>query len=114
MRQNLQEILTKIFNLKIFIVTLIIWAILNFSGIQNLFFTSGRIEHIVFFKGLHFIFLYSLFNIFYHIYKNRKNPKFKHGIIIFSIFCVILFIFLLLLWPGTFGWDMIYMLGNIF
>ena len=93
--------------------TILIWLLLNFSGIQNLYFENSKIFTIILFKLLHFGFLYFIINLIRRVYINRKTKTVKHGIIISSIYFTVTFIILLMVWPGTWSWDDVFMLHNM-
>lgn len=94
-----------LFDKKVFIVSLLLWLCLNFSGIQNLFFLRVERKIIVIMKLFHFFFLYFLLTIGRYVWKNRKEENVKHGIIIFFSYLAIFLTLLLFLWPGTWSWD---------
>ncbi len=103
--KNIKKELLKFVNKKAIILAIIVWAILNFSGIQN-----GTLESEVFlitvcFKIIHLFFLYFLFLIIVNIYNNKNSKNFKIGLVYFFGYLFIALILLLLIWPGAWSWD---------
>ena len=102
----------KLFNKRVFLYAFLIWVNLNISGIQNIYFSEGKMSTIIIIKIIHLIFLYFLFLKINSLYANRKVPKVKNEIIISLIYCLILTVLLLLVWPGTWSSDDISVLKN--
>lgn len=102
-------ILNNIIPLKL---SFIYWISVNSLNIHKLFFKYNVINlNILFIKILHMVFLYVLFSLIYNAIKNRHDTTFKHAIIITSIIFFLLLIGLLLVWPGTWSWDDVFVLN---
>ena len=68
-----------------------------------------RISRIVF-KFLNVIFIYFITFIICWLFKNRKDPEVKKQIILTSIYFIVLMVFTILLYPGAWSWDDVYIL----
>ncbi len=92
---------------KVFLISSIIWLIYFITGIQDRFFINNNLsfKSILPYKILQFILFYFFGLIVKKIISNRKDIKCKHGIIIGTVFAIIMFILLLTMWPGTWSWD---------
>ena len=104
--------ISKIFNMRVFIYTFLIWLNLNISGIQNIYFSEGKNLTIIVVKILHIFFLYAILSKIHSLYVKRHLPKVKNEIIISLIYFCILTILLILVWPGIWGSDDITVLRN--
>ena len=101
----MKEILNKIGNRKVFFITIFLWLFWLLTGIQGSFFLKERVLRSIFFRALHFFFLYFIVFIVYQVFLNRKEEKYKHGILFFSIAFLLYTLFLLCAWPGAWYWD---------
>lgn len=66
-------------------------------------------------KAAYFIFLITTWCFLFHVYKEYKayNDKYRRGVQIFIIYSIVMLVFLLILWPGTWSWDDIGILMEI-
>ena len=97
---------------KIFLYAFILWTILNLSGIQNGIFKEVQGSRVVVSKLCHLIFLYVLFYAIATLFYRRKEKYYKSAIIISGIYFFITMTGLLLLWPGTWSWDDVFVLNS--
>lgn len=95
----------KLFDKKVFYVTFVLWTILHITGISNFYFSGCDNLKIILFKILHLIFLYFLNFSLFNLYKKRKTKEGKIKWRGFIICFAILFIFLLITWPGVWCYD---------
>ena len=87
-----------------------LWLVMNISGIQKLFFLSeGDKTVIAICKILHIAFLYLIINNI----KRIITDKDKRELIYTLLYVIILSIFLLLVWPGTWSWDDVVIVSGI-
>lgn len=113
--QNLKsalETIRPIYKKRCAIISLVLWIVLNICQAERLFFNGPFTEHVPMIKLLHLVFLYA---IFYKIDSLVISYKTKQGKLEFFSFaaCFLLFIvFFLLMYPGTWSWDDIYMMIN--
>lgn len=97
---------------KIFLYAFILWTILNLSGIKNGIFKEVQGSRVVVSKLCHLIFLYVLFYAIATLFYRRKEKYYKNVIIISGIYFFITMTGLLLLWPGTWSWDDVFVLNS--
>ena len=101
------------FNKKIFFIAFMFWIILNITGISNIYISNIFSLKLAILKILHLIFLYFIFLKIYKMFFDKKNKKEKKELKYFYICFSILFILLIIVWPGTWSWDDIVILQNI-
>lgn len=102
----------KLINVRALIYAFLIWLNLNITGIQNLYFSEGNLSTIIIVKILHLIFLYAIFTKIHSLFTQRHIKKVKQEIMISAIYLLILTIFVILVWPGTWSSDDISVLRN--
>lgn len=104
--------LKKIFNKEVGIFTFVIWTIINITRIQDIYFSTNLIVTNAVVKILHLIFMYFIFLKLFNLVKNRKEEKGKIEFWTFIIYFGILFLCLIITWPGTWSWDDITILNR--
>lgn len=108
----MKKLIKNIINKKVCIISFIIWTILHISGISNLFLIEYSPERMILYSLLHLIFIYILIFNISNIIKNKEkemgNITWKSFIIVFSILLGLL----LIMWPGTWSWDDIFILDS--
>lgn len=102
----------KKFDKIIFLISIVLWGIINVSGIHNMFFKEGNNTTILIIKILHFLFLWFFIWVLKRIFINRKSQTVKEGIIIGLSYFIITGIILRLVWPGIWSWDDIHVASN--
>ncbi len=102
------------FNLKVAIVSIALFLFLNLSGIQNLGTDTSDFNKWIFLasKGLHFVFLYGVGYKIASLIKNRHTKEGKTELILLAVCFAVYTVLLLLIWPGAWSWDDIYILLN--
>lgn len=92
-----------------FLFALIFYLFTSRIHLDNLFFNYPNVykDNMLIIKMLYFVFLCAIFYFIFYVKKeiSEKNQLFKRGIKIFCIYFVIIFIILLLIWPGSWNWD---------
>ena len=104
--------LKKIFNKEVGIFTFVIWTIINITRIQDIYFSTILIVTNAVVKVLHLIFMYFIFLKLFNLVKNRKEENGKIEFRTFIIYFGILFLCLIITWPGTWSWDDITILNR--
>lgn len=104
--------LYKLLDKKVFLFTVIIWILLNISGIQSIYFGDSSVLKEITIKILHLFFLYMIFAKIYSLYTQRHKKEGKRELSISLIYLIVLSILLLLTWPGIWSWDDILILQN--
>lgn len=103
----------KIINIKLVIFTFIVWGFLNLSGIQKIFFLVDEVSlKILIIKFLHLLFLYTIFAIIYNLFRVNNNEEKKCKLKITILYFIVLIILNLLVWPGLWSWDDIFILNE--
>ncbi|MBR1522966.1 MAG: hypothetical protein IJ641_00770 [Lachnospiraceae bacterium] len=91
------------------------WALWQILGIGKSFLDFVISDPYVWIqKGLFLFFLVSVWCFIFYIFRQAKedNKAIKRGLQFFAVYFTILFIVLLLLWPGTWYWDDIGVLAS--
>ncbi len=94
-------------------IGLIIWAGLNFSGIQSLYFRCTKLLDLarvgqtsaIAYRILQLFLILILANIIHTVLRNRKETVTKHGIITGCVFFLCTITLLIMIWPGYWSWD---------
>ena len=94
-----------LYHKKIANIILIIWAIMNLTGYQFLFFHYIATPDVFILKFLHLIAMYSLTLLMTKLIQHFHEPKVKQHLILTIIFCAIGWLFLLLTYPGMWSYD---------
>ena len=88
------------------IVAFVIWIVLNITGIQDLFFKDASALRIAVIKFIHLIYLFLTCCLIFTIVRNqKKDQRYKDLIKIAVIYFCVLFVLLILVWPGAWAWD---------
>lgn len=95
-------------------ITFFIWLIIHTLRIPELRLQDIVTRTSIMVKMLHFFFLYLIINNIRRLILERKKEKTKREIIISLIFFAISFTTLLLVWPGVWSWDDIFIVAGTY
>ncbi len=99
-----------------FIVALIQWFLTTLFQLDRKFFVyEEETKYFLIVKVAYFIFLIVTWCFVFHVYKEYKahNDKYRRGAQVFVVYFIVMLVFLLILWPGTWSWDDIEILMGI-
>lgn len=92
------------------------WLITTVLQVDRAFFTYNYItKKLLLIKALYLMFLLVSWCFVFDVYKKIKagDTFYKRGLEIFSVYFLIMIVFLLILWPGTWSWDDLLLLNAI-
>ncbi len=92
------------------------WLLTTVFEIDRLFFTyNHRTGYFYVTKILYFVILLAAWSFGFNSYKKIKegNKEYCRGLEIFTVYLILMMILLLILWPGTWSWDDLWVLNGI-
>ena len=110
--------LREIFNYKVLIFSIVMWAIFLFSGVQDYYFYDFELLNetqklvCISCKILNIAFIHIISLVFYHMLKNRKNAETRKRIAITLSYFAIIMLVLVLIWPGAWSWDDVWIVSD--
>lgn len=95
---------------------LIQWFLTTLFQLDRKFFIyQEETKYFLTVKSAYLLFLIATWCFASHVYKEYKayNDKYRRGVQVFAVYCSVMMVFLLILWPGTWSWDDIGILMEI-
>lgn len=92
------------------------WFVTTVLQIDRAFFTyDHETKYYLIVKFLYLVTLLITWKFGFEVYKNvhENKAEYKRGVQIFSVYFVLLMVVLLILWPGTWAWDDVWVLDEI-
>lgn len=93
------------------IAAVVLWLLLNVTGVQNACFHDGDATRAIIFKVLHLLFLIIISEAIVWAIDGRKKNAMQCGMIAAAFYTTIGMILLALTWPGNWSWDDIGIVG---